>query len=282
MTRPVKTPKNPTAWEAPLPGPAAGGTPPENYERFFVPAIGAPLGADLVDLAALAPNERVLDIACGTGIVARLAAERVGSAGTVTGVDINPAMLAVARATTPPAMSIEWHEASADALPLPAESYDVVFCQLGLQFVADKLAALREMRRVLAPDGRVLVNVPGPTPPVFAVLEDALANHVGPEAAAFVHMVFSLDDEVELASLMRGAGFQSVNVESGTKTLRLPAPEDFLWQYVHSTPLAGPWNELDHELRARIEREIVAEWQPFVDDGKVVVHLGMVVATAQK
>src|SRR5919206_4406405 len=91
----------------------------ENYERYFVPAIGAPLASELVELAALHHGERVLDVACGTGVVARLAAERVGGSGSVVGIDINPGMLAGARAGDPGAAAIEWYEASADALPLP-------------------------------------------------------------------------------------------------------------------------------------------------------------------
>jgi ubiquinone/menaquinone biosynthesis C-methylase UbiE len=142
-----------------------GGSAPGNYERYFVPVIGAPLATDLIDIAGLRPGERVLDVACGTGIVARLAAERVGSTGTVTALDINPAMLAVARSVASPGMSIEWYESSAEAMPLPDEAFDVVLCQLGLQFFPDRLAALREMQRVLAPGGRLVICVVGPKPP---------------------------------------------------------------------------------------------------------------------
>ena len=99
-------------------------------------------------LLALQPGERVLDVACGTGAVTRLAAQRVGTTGTVTGIDLNPGMLAVARSATPPEMAIEWHQTSAESMPLPDDAFDVVLCQLGLQFMPDKLAALQEMRRV--------------------------------------------------------------------------------------------------------------------------------------
>src|SRR3546814_10481734 len=92
-------------------GGAGGASPPENYQCFFVPAIGAPLAADLVRNAALREGERVLDVACGTGVVTRLASEQVGATGAVSGLDVNPGMLAVARAATPEGMSIEWHEA---------------------------------------------------------------------------------------------------------------------------------------------------------------------------
>jgi ubiquinone/menaquinone biosynthesis C-methylase UbiE len=124
-----------------------GGNAAENYERYFVPTIGAPLAADLVDLAALSKGERVVDIACGTGVVTRLAAERVGADGAVAGVDINPGMLAVARAATFDS-TIEWHQASAEALAFPDDSYNVAFCQMGLQFFPEKATALQEMRRV--------------------------------------------------------------------------------------------------------------------------------------
>jgi ubiquinone/menaquinone biosynthesis C-methylase UbiE len=123
----------------------------ENYERYFVPAIGAPLASDLIDAASLRPGERVLDVACGTGVVTRLAAGHVGAAGNVSGVDINPGMLAVARENAPAASSIEWYEGSAEALPFADATFDVVLCQMGLQFFPDKPKALQEMRRVLTP-----------------------------------------------------------------------------------------------------------------------------------
>ena len=109
-----------------------GATAPENYERFFVPAIGRPLAHDLVRVAALHIGEHVLDVGCGTGVVARLAAERVGPGGSVAGLDINPGMLAVARSVTPPDMKIEWYEASAESMPLPSGAFDVVLCQMSL------------------------------------------------------------------------------------------------------------------------------------------------------
>jgi ubiquinone/menaquinone biosynthesis C-methylase UbiE len=259
-----------------------GGSAPENYERYFVPVIGEPLATDLIDRAALRPGERVLDVACGTGVVARLAAAHVGATGTVAGIDINPGMLAVARSAVPPGMAIEWYEASAEALPLPDESFDVVLCQMGLQFFPDRLAALREMRRVLAPGGRLVINVPGPTPRIFAILAEALARHVKTETAAFVHVVFSLHHAGEIRDLLSSAGFGAVDTQSNTRTLSLPAPEDFLWQYVHSTPLAGAVAQMDDKSRSALERDVVAGWQAFVEDGAFVLHLDVVVATGRK
>ena len=263
-------------------GKAYGGNPPANYERFFVPAIGAPLAADLIRLAALRPGERVLDVACGTGVVARLASQQVGAAGTVAGLDVNPGMLAVARSATPPGMPIEWHEASAEAMPLPDASFDVVLCQMGLQFMPDKHAALREMRRVLVRDGRLSLSVPGPTPRLFTVMGEALARHIGAEAVGFVNHVFSLHDTAEIQNLVGGAGFHDVSVQSATKPLRLPAPEEFLWQYVHSTPLAGAVAQVDDDRRGSLERDVVAQWQEFVNDRALVLQVRIVATTARK
>jgi len=257
------------------------GTAPENYERYFVPAIGASLAAELVDVAALRPGERVLDVACGTGVVARLAAEQVDADGAVAGVDINAGMLGVARSAVRPELGIDWYEAGAEALPFQDATFDVAFCQLGLQFFPDKLAALRQARRVLVPGGRLVLNVPGPTPRIFAILADGLARHVKPEVAGFVHQVFSLHEGQELERLVRGAGFVDVSIRASDQRLHLAAPEEFLWQYLHSTPLAAAVVELDGERRAAFAREVVAHWEPFVEHDALVLLLRVVMASAR-
>jgi len=257
------------------------GSPAENYERYFVPAIGAPAAAGLLELAALRPGERVLDVACGTGVVARRAADTVGANGQVAGVDINPGMLAVARATTPPGTTIEWREATAETLPFPDASFDAVLCQMGLQFMADTHAALSEMRRVLAPEGRLTLNVVGPTPPVFAIMAEGLSRHVGDDAAGFVQQVFSLHDTTDVHDRIDDVGFGDVRVQAVTRSLRLPPPEAFLWQYVYSTPLAGAVAQADDEHREALARTVVAQWQDFVDDGVLMLEVRMVVASAR-
>jgi ubiquinone/menaquinone biosynthesis C-methylase UbiE len=256
--------------------------PPASYERFFVPAIGAPLAADLLRRAELRAGERVLDVACGTGVVARLAAPEVGDAGTVAGLDVNPGMLAVARSATPPGARLEWHEASAEAMPLADGSFDVVLCQMGLQFMPDKRAALREMWRVLANGGRLILSVPGPTPRVFTILGEALERHVGAEAVGFVEQVFSLHDTAEVEDLVSGAGFRDLSIRSETRQLRLPAPQEFLWQYVQSTPLAGAVARAEAGSRDSLEHEVVGGWERLVQKGALVLEVRVVEATARK
>jgi ubiquinone/menaquinone biosynthesis C-methylase UbiE len=257
------------------------GTGPENYQKYFVPAIGRPLADDLLAAATLRPGERVLDVACGTGVVTRLAASQVGRAGTVAGLDVNPGMLSVARAVTPSDMAIDWYETSAEAMPLSDGSFDVVLCQMGLQFVADKLEALREIRRVLKPGGRVVVNLPGPTPELLAAFGDALARHIDPKCAGFVNIVFSLHDAEQLRGLITDAGLRDIDITRTHKTLRLPAPEDFLWQYVHSTPLAALVGKAGDAQRAALTAELGKRWQNFERDGAMTLEVGVTTARGQ-
>jgi ubiquinone/menaquinone biosynthesis C-methylase UbiE len=254
----------------------------ENYQRFFVPTIGAPVANDLIAIADLHLGEHVLDVACGTGLVTRLAAERVGAGGSVTGLDIDPGMLAVARSASPSDLSIIWQQASADALPYPDGAFNVVLCQMGLQFLQHKLTALREMRRVLVSDGRAIISVPGPKPPLFAIMTDTLARHLGPEAASFSDLVFSLHDIDELKELMRNASFRNIDVKAKPKSLSLPAPADFLWEYIYSTPLATAANQSGETTRSTLEREVCERWQRFEVDGSLFVEVGVTTTTALK
>ncbi|MCG3210673.1 MAG: Ubiquinone/menaquinone biosynthesis C-methyltransferase UbiE [Anaerolineae bacterium] len=261
---------------------AYGAKPPENYERYFVPAIGKPIATDLLCLAALRPGERVLDVACGTGIVARLASRQVGAGGTVAGLDVNSGMLEVARSITPTDVPIDWHESGAEDMPLPDEAFDVVLCQLGLQFFSDKVAGLREMQRVLAPGGRLVLNIPGPASQTFAVLAEALERHIGTQAAGFVSHVFSLYNTSEIRQLLNEANFRDITIRAHNKKLTLPPPKEFLWQYVYSTPLAGIVAEADEQALVALEQEVVRRWQAFQENGSLVDQQRIVAASALK
>lgn len=259
-----------------------GKNPAENYQRFFVPSIGAPVADDLIGIAGLQAGQRVLDVACGTGVVTRLAAEHVGASGTVAGLDLNPGMLAVARSQSSRNNSIDWYEANAESMPFPDGVFDVALCQMGLQFISNKLAVLREMRRVLDTGGLAIVTLPGPTPPLFAIMTDALGRHLSPKAASFCELVFSLHDADELSELMRSAGFRDVDVRAKPKTLRLPAPADFLWQYIYSTPIAEAAAQAGEAKRDALERDVCAQWQEFVVNDSMSLQVSMTTVTALK
>jgi SAM-dependent methyltransferase len=214
------------------------GTAPEIYAEHLVPAVFAPWAPVLLDAAAVGIGHTVLDVACGTGVVAAAAAERVGPSGAVTGVDINPGMIAVAART----QGVRWAQADAARLPFPDGGFDRVLCQAGLQFVPDRLGALREMRRVLRPGGRVallvwraLLHSPG-----FAALADALHAVVGPEAAAVMRAPFVFgDDPRPLATLLDSAGFGDVDVQAGVGTVRFGSVEAFVRCQRAASPLAA-------------------------------------------
>jgi hypothetical protein len=148
-------------------------------------------------------------------------------------------------------------------------------------FMGDKGAALREMRRVLAPAGRALISVPPPTA-FFNALDDAMARHIGEEAAGFVRLVFSLPDPAEVEQLLREAGFQDVRVRSGARTLRLPPPREFLWQYVRSTPLMGMMAEAGDDVRAALEREMISRWEPWVTGDGLAYEQPLTVASGRQ
>jgi ubiquinone/menaquinone biosynthesis C-methylase UbiE len=264
------------------------GSAPENYERALVPAVFAPWAPQVVALANPKSGERVLDVACGTGVVARLAAARVGGGGNVVGLDLNPGMLAVAASIGPktPATSasITWREASATKMPFTDASFDIVYCQLGLQFFPDRPAALREMYRVLVSEGRLGLMVwrgiehsPG-----FRVLADALARHVGPEAGAMMRAPFSLSEKEELHALIAAAGFRDVAIWPAPGTVRFPSPARLVQDYAAGSPLAGYVAKASDEARAALISEVNETLGSYVVDGALAFPIEAHLASARK
>lgn len=253
-----KTP-NPEHWQL-------EGSAPELYQRYLVPAVTGQWASDLVERAALRPGERVLDVACGTGVVARQAAAHVGASGRVAALDLNPGMLAVARTlpaepTHGAVAEIAWYEGSALALPFAAAAFDVTFCQLGLQFFPNRPQALQEMRRVLAPDGRLALSVFGPiehNPATFA-LAAALDRHLGAAAARVKRTEHALADPEQLRGLVVAAGFDNVVIETVTKRMRFPSATEYVRIQLAATPLAGFVAQYDAPAQEQIVNALVVE-----------------------
>jgi ubiquinone/menaquinone biosynthesis C-methylase UbiE len=216
------------------------GSAPELYERYLVPAITTKWADDLVDRAQPSAGEKVLDIACGTGIVARLASRRMRQ-GRVTGLDLNKGMLAVARTILGEGASIEWIEGSALDLPFEARTFDVVLCQLGLQFFPDQRRALHEMRRVLSPAGRLALSVYSPierTPGANAFVL-ALDRVLGPGASQIKRGEHSFNLPEELRDLLTGAGFAKVEVQTVVQQIAFPSVLDYVRFQLLATPMAA-------------------------------------------
>ena len=252
-----------------------GGNAEELYERYLVPAMFAPWAADLVEPAAPQPGERVLDVACGTGVVARLMAPHVGATGKVVGLDLNAGRLAVARALPlAQGVEVEWREGNVMTLPFADTVFDLVCCHQGLQFFPDRLAALREMSRVLVPGGRLLLSVWRSIAhhPDAVAMAEALQRHVSPEAGAYRHTPFALGEAEELHALMMGVGLRGIVIRPLVKMVRFPSPEAFVQRYIAGVaPLAHMVAQVDDNARTALLRDISVALQPYVDaDGLAI------------
>jgi ubiquinone/menaquinone biosynthesis C-methylase UbiE len=238
------------------------GSAAELYERYLVPIVTWQWAVDLVARVEVRRGDGLLDVACGTGVVARAAAERVGSGGRVVGLDLNSEMLAVARSFPKVgAVPMEWCEGSALALPFDAGEFGVVLCQFGLQFFPDPLAALREMRRVLAPAGRVGVSVFAEIErnPVAHALSDALDRQLGEGASFAKRNEHALADRDVVGSLFPEAGFARVRIETVEKTSRYPSVSDYVRFQLQATPLAAVLDPYDRPERDRLTTLVVDE-----------------------
>lgn len=237
----------------------------ENYEKIAVTYTTAPFAAILLEHAKPQPGERVLDVACGTGIVARLTAPCVGASGTVVGVDKNPAMLTVASSLAPPeGAAIEWREGSAVSLPLPNDTFDLVLCQAGLQFFPDRPAALREMYRVLKRDGRVAISV-WRSPeynPVSQLIWGTIARHLNTTIAVLTPAM-SLGDAGELRTLLETAGFTNVTIVARSHTVREPYTPKLIERLFPAVAAVVPtFTAMSNEERVALAQEVQSEIDP--------------------
>jgi SAM-dependent methyltransferase len=192
------------------------------YEDLFVPALFQQWVTRVIDAAQILVGQRVLDVACGTGVLTREVASRVGASGFTAGLDIAPGMLAVAKQIAP---EIVWKQGTADSLPYPDQSFDAVVCQFGLMFFPDRLKSLREMLRVLVPGGHLAVAVWDSLDniPAFACEVALLERIAGSPAADALRAPFVLGDRNALASLAEEAGAASVQVQTHMGQAKFPS-----------------------------------------------------------
>jgi len=234
----------------------------------------------------------VLDVACGTGAVARAAAGRVAPGGAVSAVDVNPAMVATARRSAPTEPAIDWREADATRLPFGDGAFDVALCQQGLQFFADRATAAREMRRVLTDSGRVVVAVWRGTDAnrPFGLLAETLARH-SPTAGDMLRLPFGFGDREQLRALLAQAGFQKIRIAIRALVCRFPSPQELLRRQMLSSPLGEALRDLTtgapatdpagqtpamHALVVDVDETL----RPYVDDHGLALPMECHVATA--
>ncbi len=214
----------------------------EVYDAFFVPALFGQFTEAVLDAAAVAPGQHVLDVGCGTGVLASAARDRVGPAGHVAGVDPNDGMLDVARRSS---AEIDWRPGVAEELPAPDGAFDRTVSQFALMFIADPAAALAEMARVTRPDGRIAVAVWDrfEANTGYARLAQLLDRLFGTRAAQAIRTPFRLGDAGALTT-MAAAGITDPQVTSHRGTARFDSLDDWLHTEIRGWTLA---DEIDDD-----------------------------------
>lgn len=243
-------------------------TPPaaELYEQVVARYILGPWAPLLVEAAHVSAGERLLDVACGTGVVARAAAERIGTAGSIVGIDLNPGMVAVAaRLPQPAGARIEWLERSALDLQLPGASFDVVLCQQGLQFFPDKLLAMREMRRVLVPEGRLAISVWNSAGRYNSAVGKVLAAFLGNKVAARFCASRAAPSKEEIEQFAADAGLLDVEVRIQRLEVHFPRLENFVLDHLAATPVSSVIADADEGARKGIGAAVMNELRSYAD-----------------
>ncbi len=238
----------------------------EVYEDFFIPALFEEWPPRVADAAHIGPGQRVLDVACGTGVLARYVAGQVGPDGSVIGVDINDGMLAVARRIAP---EIEWRHGEAEQLPFAGNTFDAVVSQFALMFFRDRQAAIKEMVRVLRPGGHLAVavwdfieNSPG-----YAAMAKLLRRLFGEQAADALRFPYVLGDIEVVQSLFANSELPDVEFATYEGTARFPSIESWVYTDIRGWTLA---DMIDAEQYETLLREARRELRPFAnEEGKV-------------
>ena len=236
------------------------------YEEQKVPAMFRHLAEATLRQVEVPEGSRVIDIACGTGIVGRLLAEKVGKSGSVTGVDLNAGMIEVAKRSHP--NCVDWRQGDVTDLPFPDHSFDMAFCQQGLQFFPDKLAALKEIRRILTPGGIVIFTVWSAVPPLATAIADGLTRYVSAEVAKTSVSPFVLNDSEVIQTLFVDSGFLEIQMETMVVERRIGPPEESIPREMVSSAYADDVGKLDMATRAALVDEVGEALRDYrTDDG---------------
>jgi len=262
------------------------GTAPEAYERYIVSAWMGQWAQALIEQAEIKPGNRILDVACGTGIVARKSAYIVGTNGYVAGLDADKNMLQAAKrfAEREGVSLIDWHQGDATCIPLSKGKYDVVLCQQGLQFFPDRLKALQEMYRIMLQGGRLALSVWRSLDrcPFLAVLADVIGRYLGVQSTAAFYASCSLSNREELRKLLTSAGFQDIRIRLEVQVARFPSFDEFLPGYISIFPFAAKIAAMEIEEREKMFSDITKSLQVYTDDYGLAAPMECHVITAHK
>ncbi len=258
---------------------------PETYERYIVSTWMTDWTPELITAGSIGPDTRVLDVACGTGIVARMAADIPGKNGRYFGIDINEGMLRLARRyAAEKGLKCGFYLGNATRMPFSSGVFDIALCQQGLQFFPDRSAALQEMNRVLAPGGTLALSVWGraeKSPHVGAICE-AFTKYLGEDSTTMFSVACSLSDPDLLQKLVEDAGFSSIQIRTGVKTARHPSLTEFLPAYFSIFPVAAQITAMSDEKRTRMFRSIERTLEPWMENEGIAVPTENCILTAVK
>ena len=248
------------------------------YERYIVPALSAAKAQELVTLVALKTGERILDVACGTGVVTRQAAQAVGPTGEVIGLDVNDGMLRMARTiSAPDGASIVYRVGSVMAIPFPEATFDVVLCQYGLEFFPDRSQGLQEMGRVLTPAGRLGLRVWRALEhqafhmAVFAALDRHLWGGQNVLSRTGFAQPFSLWGAEELRALVGAAGFRDIDVRVSKVPIRLASDHAAILGYLSALPIGSEIAAMEETARTTMLHEVMTALHSFVEKAGFVI-----------
>ncbi len=256
------------------------------YDEIMVPRLFEPWAELLLDELRPESGQSVLDVACGPGTVTRLAARRVGPSGSVTGCDLSPAMLELARSKTPfdASAPISYLECPADSLDVPDDAFDLVTCQQGLQFFPDRTAALSDMRRVLRPGAQLGVAVWCGIEycPPFAAMAVALGQVLGADAAkAYEAGPWGLGDSASLVRLVEDSGFKDVTVRRCELPVVFEGGIGQLLLTLHAASVAATIAQLAETDRAALAAALEEACRPITVGESVRSHATSHIVTAR-
>ena len=247
---------------------------PKAYDEFLVPRLFEPWANLLLDKIGLRPSEHVLDVATGPGTVARLAAQRVGVEGRICAADVAHPMLQIAKSKPHPANSapIEYLQSPAAPLAAPSGAFDGVLCQQGLQFFPDRAAALREMRRVLKPNGRVGIAVWTEIEEneIFAAYYAALRATTLAELADLITAPFSWPSGAALKAAAEEAGFRNVQLSKPSLPMVLEGGLEQAVSAFAATPVSPGVAALAQDVQDAFFDRVRREMNPLLTEGKVI------------
>ena len=237
------------------------GSVPENYDRYLGPLLFHRYADDLVGRLAVTPGLRVLETACGTGIVTERLARRLGAQEAIIATDLNEPMLAYARSKGTVGPGVTWRQADATALPFETASFDAVVCQFGLMFFPDKAQGVREAWRVLRSGGAFVFNVWDSFAhnPVVRIVHETVARIFPESPPQFYTVPFAMHDVSAVRRLLEAGGFEDVDWERVDGVGESPSSSDAVRGLIEGNPIYQTIMERRPSARAEIEAAVAAK-----------------------